>query len=163
MRVGQTDSSVLLLRQRMGLLEGRGSSRVVEACIHVAPAALLTELYTGFLRTNLAALAAHPTGNFVVQAFLAATREGAQVGSPESGRGSEGVSTPRATWSCRRSSPPRARAHRWGAQRVAVVQRELAPHGQLRRAGVPRRHARGRTGGEPREWPSGFKPWFRRS
>jgi len=51
----------------MGLLEGRGSSRVVEAAIHVAPAALLTELYTRFLRTHLPHLAAHPIGNFVVQ------------------------------------------------------------------------------------------------
>jgi hypothetical protein len=60
----------MCVRQRMGLLEGRGSSRVVEAAIHVAPAVLLTELYTRFLRTHLPQLAAHPISNFVVQVRL---------------------------------------------------------------------------------------------
>eukprot|EP00854_Cymbomonas_tetramitiformis_P000843 gene843-1327_t len=63
-----------------------GGSRLMEAAIAVAPAPLLTEIYTRrevalgrYLRAHLLRLSQHYSGNFVVQAFIAATQEPAQI------------------------------------------------------------------------------------
>ncbi|KAK3257465.1 hypothetical protein CYMTET_33448 [Cymbomonas tetramitiformis] len=64
---------------RMWVMEGQGGSRLMEAAIAVAPAPLLTEIYTRYLRAHLLRLSQHYSGNFVVQAFIAATQEPAQI------------------------------------------------------------------------------------
>lgn len=50
----------------------RAGSHLLEAILETAPRALRTELDARFLRGDLAAMAAHPAANFVVQALLAA-------------------------------------------------------------------------------------------
>eukprot|EP00241_Pyramimonas_parkeae_P015367 CAMPEP_0114293662 /NCGR_PEP_ID=MMETSP0059-20121206/9714_1 /TAXON_ID=36894 /ORGANISM="Pyramimonas parkeae, Strain CCMP726" /LENGTH=574 /DNA_ID=CAMNT_0001415391 /DNA_START=15 /DNA_END=1739 /DNA_ORIENTATION=+ len=64
---------------RVALLEGKGGSRLMEAALKVAHADMLAEIYTRFFRTRMAQLSAHPIANFVVQSFLSATKEPAQV------------------------------------------------------------------------------------
>ncbi|KAL0033664.1 hypothetical protein WJX79_010817 [Trebouxia sp. C0005] len=54
------------------IMQDRLSSHVVEVVFGVAPQPLLEEFYSSFLSGNLPALAAHPSANFALQAFLAA-------------------------------------------------------------------------------------------
>ncbi|KAK9838453.1 hypothetical protein WJX81_000207 [Elliptochloris bilobata] len=56
----------------LGLMRDRTSSHLMEVVVTVAPEELLDELQARYLRGELAALAAHPCGNFVVQALAGA-------------------------------------------------------------------------------------------
>ncbi|KAL0051826.1 hypothetical protein WJX82_002725 [Trebouxia sp. C0006] len=55
-----------------GIMQDRLSSHVMEVVFAVAPQPLLEEFYSSFLSSDLPALAAHPSANFALQAFLAA-------------------------------------------------------------------------------------------
>ena len=63
------------------MMQSRAGSHLMEAILAVAPRGLFNEIYRRFFRDKMISTAKHPVSNFVLQAFLAATKDQDHVSS----------------------------------------------------------------------------------
>ncbi|CAL52476.1 Armadillo-type fold [Ostreococcus tauri] len=63
------------------MMQSRSGSHLMETILAVAPKGLFNEIYRRFFRDKLISTAKHPVSNFVLQAFLGATKDPEHVSS----------------------------------------------------------------------------------